>query len=501
MILNRKKLLALNTGASLFNQIVTIICGFVLPVLILQAFGSAVNGLVSSITQFLGFISLVELGIGAVAQSALYKPLAEKNNTKISQIYVSARRFYRTIALILLAYILFLIAGYPILVDTEFDYLYTAGLIICIAISLFAQYYFGIVNQILLSADQRGYIFKFISSGTFILNTIACVVLINMDYGIHIVKLGTSIIYLLRPLLMIIYVRKHYTIDDKITYDKEPIEQKWNGIAQHFATVVIGSAGTVILTCVSSLTNVSVYAIYSMVVSALKQLIISLSGGVQALMGELLAKQDFNKLIPLFAWTEWSFHTGSVGIFGATMVLIMPFVQVYTRNITDAEYAVPLFAVLITLGSMGHCLRLPYNIMILAAGHYRQTQNNYIVAAVMNIIISVITVKIWGLVGVAVGMLAAMIYQTIWMANYISKEIIHWPMRNFWKQFGIDCLLLIIIYFSTQWIELGDKTYINWCIMAAKVVIIVLIEVIIVNLIFYRDHCTKIVNKIIKRKG
>lgn len=496
--LNREKLLVWNTGASLFNQIVTIICGFILPVLILEAFGSAINGLVSSITQFLGFISLVELGIGAVAQSALYKPLAEKNNIKISQIYVSAQKFYRTIALILLAYIVCLVIGYPILVDTEFDYLYTASLIICIAISLFAQYYFGIVNQVLLNADQRGYINMIISSGALIVNTIACVVLINMNCSIHIVKLATSIIYVIRPLLLILYVRKNYDINENITYNKEPIEQKWNGIAQHFASVVLGSTGIVVLTSISSLTNVSVYAIYNMIISALKQLVLSLAGGVQALMGELLAKKDFEKLNSLFAWTEWSFHTGSVGIFGATMVLIMPFVQVYTRNITDAEYAAPLFAILITLGSMGHCIRLPYNIMILAAGHYKQTQSNYIVAAIMNILLSIVTVEMWGLVGVAIGMLAAMVYQTIWMANYISREIIRWPMRNFWKQFGIDCLILTIIYFSTQWIELGDKTYVNWCIMASKVVAIVLVEVSAVNLIFYRENCIEIVNKIIK---
>ena len=75
MMESRKKRLILNTCSSLIFQVITIVCGFILPRLILEAFGSAVNGLVNSITQFLAIISFLELGVGAVIQSSLYKPL------------------------------------------------------------------------------------------------------------------------------------------------------------------------------------------------------------------------------------------------------------------------------------------------------------------------------------------------------------------------------------------------------------------------------------------
>ena len=70
-----KKKLALNTVTSLSLQIITIICGFITPRLFLSAYGSEVNGLVQSVTQFLGVISFLELGIGQVIQSELYKHL------------------------------------------------------------------------------------------------------------------------------------------------------------------------------------------------------------------------------------------------------------------------------------------------------------------------------------------------------------------------------------------------------------------------------------------
>jgi len=74
----RKKLLAFNTVSSLAYELTVIICGFILPRLILGSFGSEVNGLVNSINQFLAIIAFLELGVGSVVQSSLYKPLSQK---------------------------------------------------------------------------------------------------------------------------------------------------------------------------------------------------------------------------------------------------------------------------------------------------------------------------------------------------------------------------------------------------------------------------------------
>ena len=61
----------LNTVTSLLLHVVTVICGFILPRLILTRFGSNINWLVQSITQFLVVISFLELGVGQIIQSAL----------------------------------------------------------------------------------------------------------------------------------------------------------------------------------------------------------------------------------------------------------------------------------------------------------------------------------------------------------------------------------------------------------------------------------------------
>lgn len=488
-----------NTISSLVFQIVTIVCGFILPRMILSAFGSNVNGLVNSITQFLGIISFLELGVGAVVQSALYKPLAEKRQDDVSKIIASANKFFHRIAQILLVYVMALVVIYPLFVRKSYGFWYTATLIVVISISSFAQYYFGIVNRLLLTADQRGYIQYTAQTVAVIGNTGACYVLIAVGCNIQTVKLATSLIYLLQPFSIYLYVRSHYKVNTKIHYEKEPIPQKWNGIAQHVAAVVLDGTDTVVLTMFATLSDVSIYSVYYLVVKGVKQLFMSMTNGITSLIGELWAKQELSELRSVFGWTEWVIHTGTTFVFGVTAILIIPFVKVYTLGIHDADYVQPLFAVLIVAANAAHCLRLPYNIMILAAGHYKQTQNNYIVAAVLNIVISILAVKSWGLIGVAIGTFIAMVYQTIWMAWYDSNNLIAWPLKNVARQIAVDVMSVLICSLATLPFRMSSVSYLNWVINAVAVSVIWFLIMAVINLLLYRDKVERLVQMFKKR--
>lgn len=496
----RKKLLAKNTVASLLSQITALVCGFILPRLFLEYFGSEVNGLVNSITQFLGVISFLELGVGAVVQSSLYKPLAEGDKQQVSRVMVSADRFFRRLAQILLGYVLLLVTVYPLIANQSFGYLYTATLIAAISISSFSQYYFGIVNSLLLNADQRGYIQYNAQTITVVLNTVVCVFMIKLGGSVQLVKLTTSLIYLARPLALRIYVNRRYQIDWKIQYDGEPIQQKWNGVAQHIAAVVLDGTDTIVLTLLSTLSNVSIYSVYFMVIKGVKTLFLSMTNGIQSLLGELWARQELEELRKTFGWTEWCIHTGTTFVFSCTAALIVPFVRVYTAGINDANYIQPAFAILLTLANAMHCLRLPYNIMVLAAGHYKQTQKNYIVATTINIVLSVLTVKAWGLIGVAIGTFAAMAYQTVWLAIYDSKHFVSWPMKSVIKQFAVDGITAVFIVVISGILTMHSVTYLSWIMLAIVTALLAVIITAFLNFIVYKEKMMALIHILLKGK-
>lgn len=507
--MTRYKKLLLNSTTSVLYQVVSLACGFVLPKLILSRYGSSVNGLISSITQFLGVIALCEMGVGSVVQSSLYKPLANKDTDQVSRIAVSSEKFFRRIALLLVVYTVALMGVYPIVTLDEFDYLYTLLLIFVISISNFAQYYFGMTYGLILSADQYGFVNFSLRSFTLILNTALCAIFIKCGASIHMVKLTTSVLFLLRPLVVAIIAKRKYKINRKIAIAEEPIQQKWNGLAQHIASVVHKSAPAVVLTLCSTLENVSVYAVYNLVVSGIKSFVVSLTDGMHSMIGNMLAKNETKELDNTFEGFEWFMHTVVTIVFSLMGALIVPFVMVYTKGLTDVNYKVPAFALIFVIGEAIYCLRLPYNILVLSAGHYKQTQTSSFIEAIISVVVSVVLVFWLGLLGVAIGSLCAMLYRTLYLVWYLSRNIVHRKITMFAKHMIVDIIcgaaLAITIYLIPDFFKLQSISYFSWVVLAIKIGVVCVLESALINFVFYRkaleSNVAKMVNKFVKKKS
>ena len=497
----RNKKLAWNTISGFLLQGTTVFCGFILPRAILNRFGSDVNGLINSIAQFLQMIAFLELGVGAVVQSALYKPLADRDVRKISEVLASGSSFFRKLAGILIVYVAVLVVVFPVLVDDRFGFVYDATLILAMSVSYFAQYYFGLLDGLLLKADQKAYIINVIDMVTLVINTIFCYCLLYLGFSIQTVKLTTAGIFLLRPVLVRLYIRRNYQIDRKCKYDKDPIGQKWNGVAQHVAAIVLDSTDMVVLSIFSDMYAVSVYSVYLIVVSGIKNLILSCLSGIGALFGELWARQEREELNRYFGFAEWLVHSLSLFMWCCTYKLIVPFVLIYTEHMTDVDYNVPVFAALICIAYGLYCLRLPFNSMILASGHYKNTQGIYLAGALTNLVLSILAVKRWGLIGVAVGTIAAMLYQLLHMGYYVLKHLKVHSFRRSLKQYVFDLFAIGLVLCATSVVSATDATWLGWILLSVKHALVIAVCIVVMNLVFYKKQSMGIVRKVFRKKS
>ncbi len=63
-----------------------------------------------------------------------------------------------------------------------------------------------------------------------VVNTIIAAILIKCGARIHIVKLGSAFAFVLNPLLINIYTRRHYRIDKKVKPNMSHISQRWDAL-------------------------------------------------------------------------------------------------------------------------------------------------------------------------------------------------------------------------------------------------------------------------------
>ena len=490
----RSKLAIKNIVSMLILQIITLICGFIVPRMIIGTYGSNVNGLVTSITKFLAYITLLEFGFGPVLKAVLYKPIANKNKKEIEKILKTSEKFFKKIAYVFIIYIIILCFFMPMIVSDEFDYAYTMPLVIIIALSTFAEYYFGMTYRLYLQAEQKTYVISIIQVATLVLNTIVTVILVKLQVSIHIVKLISAIIFIGRPIIQNLYVKKKYNINLKHATGNYKIEQKWDGMAQHIAYVVHNNTDIVILTLCSTMTEVSVYYVYLLIITSMKNILQSLTSGIDATFGDMIAKDETENLNKSFKLYEVLYFTITTIIFSAAIFLIVPFVGVYTKGITDVNYIRPIFACLIVISEFIWAIREPYNVIIKAAGHFKQTKKGAWVEAIVNIVISIALVWNFGLVGIAIGTLVAMLIRAIEFMYHSSKYILKRRLIYNFKAISTIVLEVLVIAILTNLLpKVQIENYIEWTLQAIKVTAISVIVVLIINCLVYKKDIKEVI--------
>ena len=75
-------------------QIVVAVSGLVLPRFFLNQYGSTVNGMINSVSQFLTYLNLVEAGISSAAIVELYGPLNQNDTGAINSVLSALQKFY-----------------------------------------------------------------------------------------------------------------------------------------------------------------------------------------------------------------------------------------------------------------------------------------------------------------------------------------------------------------------------------------------------------------------
>lgn len=489
----RTKNVILNVFFSFGKQIVLAISGLILPRLLMGKFGSEVNGLIGSLTQFLSYIMLMEAGIGGVISASLYKPLYEKDMVKVSGIIEAAKQFYKKIGYISILYILVLCIIYPRLIHSSFSNAYIVSMILILAMGILFQYFVSLPYMSLVKASQKMWVISNATILSTILNLIIVVILIKLNMSIQVVKGCSSVINLIVPLSIIWYVNKNYDLR-KTKPDKNALKQRWNGLGHHLAFFIHTNTDIAVITLFMDLEYVSVYMVYKSVLTAVQSLVLPISESCSAAFGDLLAEGDQNKTSYNFDRFEFIQSSITTILYTITIILIIPFVKIYTLGINDANYIQPTFSIIIIIAEVVYCIRLIYSTVLLSANLYKETQLHAWLEAIINIVLSVLLVNSYGLSGIAVGTLCAMIVRGILDCRYLSKKLIKRSVFKSLKIIAINLFVSCLSIFIVNKIAFSPDNWISLIFMA----IITSIIVGGVALILYIVLCRKYLKDIIK---
>ena len=484
MALDRRKRSVYNIVSSFIGQIISICLGLVIPRLFLLSFGSEVNGLLTSCNQIYTYLALMEAGVGTATLQALYKPVAQQDKNSISGILSATNSFYKKTGRMYLIGVLLLSFLYPLFVPNNIGYITIVLVFLLNGIPGVVNFYFQGKFTILLQAEGKQYILTNLTTIITICVNIAKIILMSMGFNIVVLQVSYMLFNLLKMIFIVVYIKRKYKwLDLSVDPDFDAISQKNSVLVQQICDLVFRNTDVLILTIFCDLKVVSIYSIYTMFFSIISTLLDNFTQGFSFALGQIfnINRERYIELRDIY---ETYRMTVVFALYSIADTFILPFMKLYTEGVNDINYIDFWLPELFIATYLLSCGRANCAADINYAQHFKKTQWRSVLEAIINLVVSVVCVSIWGIYGVLFGTIAALLYRTNDMIIYANVKILKRTPWRTYKRWIINFILYVGIKIILSNIPLVFDNYLSIIGVAAIVGVIILVIFFAINSIF-----------------
>ena len=436
---------AYNMIFGILNQVVMIAAGILLPRLVLVNLGSESNGLLNSVNQIFTYFALLEAGVGTATLQALYGPVGRNDWDSINGILMATDRYYKRTGVIYLVAFCILAFFYPLAVSSDLRKSTIFLVIVLTGFSGVISYFFQGKYNVLLLAEGKSYISSNLSLITYILTSVAKIILLLHGFDVVALQAMYCFFNVVKMIYIEWYIHRYYKwINLKGTPDYQAISQKNFVLVHQISSLIFNNTDIVILTLTLGLKSVSVYSMYTLLFGMVSTLISTITGSVQFILGQTFKanKEKYEKLLDVYEACSMALV---FSLYCIANLFILPFMRLYTSGISDIHYidhSLPYLFILVYLLNNG---RESSNLSIKFAGHFKQTVSRTVFESVINLSVSILCVLRFGIHGVLMGTIVALLYRANDMVIYANKRILKRSPWITYRRWLLNLVLFICV--------------------------------------------------------
>ena len=410
-------------------------------------------GLGGLFSNIISVLSLSELGIGSVIIIHLYKPLADGDEIRISKLMNFYRKAYNLIGCFVIACGLLLLPFLKYLVksDTEIPYLEVYFLLFVIQS---ASSYFFAYKQSLLTAAQKEYICSLVRQGFNILMNVLQIVflLITKQYIAYLVvaiatNVGTNLV------ISIITDRKYKYLgknrSERLTRDETRgmLKNVSSMMLHKVGNTVINSTDNILISSMVGVLYTGLYSNYLLIMNVVTQVVTIVLNAMSASIGDFNARKSKEERKELFD----AMMTFSFWVFGMSAIcfacLYQPTIELWLGS--DFLLGYDIVLIISVNFFVNGIIRIPSTFCDVC-GLYTKTKLKPILMAIINLAVSIVCLRLWGLVGVFVGTLVSYLAVAIWMdPYYLFKEEFKSSLVKYFVSLALNTAVVGAIGFVT----------------------------------------------------
>lgn len=490
----RKKSSFKNMITAVSSNVLTIIVGLVAQAIFIKILGSeylGLNGLFSNVISMLG---IVELGMGSAIIYNMYKPIAEEDHEKIKSLMQFYKKSYRIITLIISIIGIMIIPFIKYIVDIES---------VTVDINVYLVYILFLLETIcsyilsykrsMLYADQKEYITNIIHMGyTILVNTMQLTFLyFTHDYYLYLII--KVMMRLVENIVISSYVNRRYSylLDNNVTKldskTEKDIFQKIKALFFHkIGTFIVSGTDNIIISKYLGLVTVGLYSNYYMIINAVQTVINHIIQATRASVGNLLVTESKTKQFDIFNKIRfvnfWISCFSSICIF----VIMDSFITIWIGY----KFVLPTKVLLVlVINFFIVSSRSTYGAFKEAAGIFYEDRFVPIIESLLNIVLSIIFVKKFGLMGVFMGTIGSGL--VLWCYSYpkyVYNKLFGRKISDYMKETIYYFIIFILIAGFTYSLAIlisFDNVYLQFI---SNVLIALIVPNVIMLLLFSKDE-------------
>lgn len=472
-----------NSITSFISNIVLLITTLISQRVFIDILGIEYLGLNGLFNNVLTMLSLFELGIGSAIIYNLYKPIANNNVEEIKSLTKYYKKSYNIIILIMFIVGILVIPFVPLIASTKLPVnLYIVYLLYLIHT---LTSYFIAYKRSLVIANQKNYVINIIHMIYIIILNICqlLVLFITKNYYLYIfIKI---VCVFIENIITSIVANKMYPylLDKKVNElsnkIKKDIKDKVKALFIHkLSAVVKYGTDSIIISIFFGLTMVGVYTNYYYIIYSVNTIFSGIVSSVSASVGNLLVDKDLSKRYGIFK--RINFLNFYISVFTSCCILVLS--QDFIKLWVGDKYLLSFITlVVLVINFYQIMMRTSYLAFKDAAGIWIEDRIVPILEIVLNILFSIIFLKLFGIVGVFMGTVISAI--PVWFYSYpkfVYKKIFNKDLKCYIKDTFIEVISFVFIIISSYFIS---SLYVNNNIFI-ELIIRGLIAFGLVNIIF-----------------
>ncbi|MCP1450461.1 polysaccharide biosynthesis C-terminal domain-containing protein [Priestia megaterium] len=435
---NRSVLAIKNSTIGMIAQVISLIISFIIRKFLIEHIGIEVLGISSTFASVLGALALAELGFQTAIMYSLYRPLSQKNEKLIGEIVYILKRVYQAIGLCIFITGLCLIPLLNLII-TDVNVTKYVYIIFMLQLVNNVASYFLAYKRTLLFADAKNYLCSLVDVAFKILSSVAqLIVIIQFNSYIWFLIIGILQVIFSNLFLSIVCNKLYPFLSDYQQINKQLLKEIFSNIKNIFVARIAGyvhsSIDILLISALISTVFVGFLSNYKQITDSLRILLDATINNIKPIVGNLLVTST-NREHSLLVFKNYTYimYLITQVIFVPTIVLIDCFISI----LFGKNYTLPLiFSILIVSDLYIHILHGPLVDYINGLGKFKEERKISIIGAILNLILSLLLIKIYGIPGALLGTLISEFYywfarsRLIYSDFFGKSKLIQYWVRN-----------------------------------------------------------------------